>query len=60
LENEISKKKFPPFSEILRNFEYRAQISKMLKAKEFADTINLQDDHPTIVFRPWVEGTNNE
>ena len=64
LENEISKiKNYFPFNEILRNFEYRAQLIKMLKAKDVlvstnmqnlsnSDTVNLQDDKPTILFGP--------
>lgn len=58
MENEISKIKISlPFSEILINSEYRAQIEKMLKEEESIDTVNLQDDHPTIMFGPRVENT---
>ena len=42
-----------PFNEICRNSEYRKQLIKMLKsdvATEFSDSINLQDDSPTILF----------
>ena len=60
MENEISKIKiWLPFSEILRNFEYRAQIPKMVKEKESVDTVNLQDD-PTIMFGPRVENADDE
>lgn len=61
MENEISKIKISlPFSESLRNSEYRAQISKILKAEESADIVNLEDDHPTIMFGPRVESKDNE
>ena len=51
-----------PFNEICRNSEYRKQLIKMLKsdvAFEFLDTVNLQDDNPTILFGPRME-LNNE
>ena len=44
-----------PFSELLKNYEYREQIVRMLRAEEGVDSLNLQDDHPTIMFGPKVE-----
>jgi len=72
LENEISKIKISlPFNEILRNFEYRAQLIKMSKTNEVSmsaniqalsnsDTVNLQDDKPTILFGPRVENQDED
>ena len=72
LENEISKIKISlPFNEILRNYEYRGQLIKMLKTDEISvstniqslsnsDIINLQDDKPTILFGPRVENQDED
>ena len=44
-ENKISKiKQSLPFNEILKNFEYRAQLVKILKAEDASYFVNLQDD----------------
>ena len=72
LENEISKIKISsPFNEILRKYEYRAQLIKMLKKKEVlvlaniqnlsnSDIVNLHDDKPTILFGPRVENQDED
>ena len=52
-----------PFNEICRNYEYRKQLIKMLKsdvAAEFSDTVNLQDDNPTILFGPRMEPNDED
>jgi hypothetical protein len=50
-----------PFNELIRNNEYRNQIIKMLKMGQTSDTLNIQDDHPAILFGPRVEeGSENE
>ena len=60
-ENEIAKVKMSlHFSEILKNSEYRSQIGKMLKFEDSSDTINLQDDNPTIMFGPRVESSQED
>ena len=41
-----------PFNELIRNSEYINQIIKMLKMGQTYDTLNIQDDHPTILFGP--------
>jgi hypothetical protein len=46
---------YVPFNEMIKNGEYRNQIIKMLKMEEASDTLNLQDDHPAILFVPCVE-----
>jgi hypothetical protein len=44
-----------PFNDLIRNVEYRSHAIKMLKMEEAYDTLNVQDDHPAILFVPWVE-----
>jgi hypothetical protein len=43
------------FNELIKNGEYRNQVIKMLKMEESPDTLNIQDDHPVILFGPRVE-----
>ena len=60
-ENEIANVNISlPFSEILKNFEYRSQIGTMLNFEDSSDTINLQDDKPTIIFVPRVESSQED
>jgi hypothetical protein len=55
-ESEMDKIKiYVPFNELIKNGEYRNQIIKMLKMEEAPDTLNVQDDHPAILFGPRVE-----
>ena len=55
-ESEMAKIKiFVPFNGMIKNDEYRNQIIKMLKMEEDSDTLNVQDDHPAILFGPCVE-----
>jgi hypothetical protein len=55
-ESEMEKIKiYVPFIELIRNGEYRNQIIKILKMEESSNTLNVQDDHPAILFGPWVE-----
>jgi hypothetical protein len=52
-EHEMAKIKiFVPFNELIRKGEYREQIIKMLKMGGTPDTLNIQDDHPAILFGP--------
>ena len=44
-----------PFNELIKNRKYRNQIIKMLKMEQTYDTLNIQDDHPAILFGPRVE-----
>jgi hypothetical protein len=60
-ESEMAKiKNSIPFNELIRNVEYRSQIIKMLKMEQAYDTLNLQDDHPAILFGPRVEESGDE
>jgi hypothetical protein len=55
-ESEMAKIKIlVPFNELIKNSEYRKKIIKMLKTEQTSDTLNIQDDHPTILFGPRVE-----
>jgi hypothetical protein len=55
-ESEMAKIKiYVPFNELIKNNEYRNQIIKMLKMEQTSDTLNIQDDHPAILFGPRVE-----
>jgi hypothetical protein len=59
-EHEMAKIKiFVPFNELIRKGEYREQIIKMMKAGGTLDTLNLQDDHPAILFGPRIEETSD-
>jgi hypothetical protein len=55
-ESEMAKINiFVPFNELIKNGEYRNQIIKMLKMEQTSDTLNIQDDHPSILFGSHVE-----
>lgn len=57
--SEVAKIKISLFFyENCRNTEYRNQLIKMLKSEDkpiFSDSVNLQDDSPTILFGPRME-----
>jgi len=60
-ENEMEKIKiYLPFNEMIRNMEYKNQIVKMLKMEKTSYTLNVQDDHPDILFGPRVEESEND
>jgi hypothetical protein len=60
-ENEMEKIKiYLPFNEMIRNMEYKSQIVKMLKMEKTSYTLNVQDDHPDILFGPQVEESEND
>jgi hypothetical protein len=60
-EHEMAKIKiYIPFNELIRKGEYREQIIKMLKAGGTPNTLNIQDDHPAILFGPRVEETSDD
>jgi len=55
-ESEMDKIKIDvPFNELIKNSEYINRIIRMLKMGQTSDTLNVQDDHPTILFGPRVE-----
>ena len=51
---------FVPFNELIRNVEYKNQIIKMLKMEHTSDTLNVQDDHPAILFGSRVEESGDD
>jgi hypothetical protein len=59
-ESEMEKIKiFVPFNELIRNVEYKNKSIKMLRMEQTSDTLNVQYDHPAILFGPWVEESSN-
>jgi hypothetical protein len=59
-EHEMDKIKISvPFNELIRKGEYREKIIKMLKMGGTPDTLNVQDDHPAILFGLRVEETSD-
>ena len=62
--SEVAKIKISlPFDEIYRNTKYRNQLIKMLKSDDkviFSDSVNLQDDSPTILFGPRMEPNDDD
>jgi hypothetical protein len=44
-----------PFNEPIRIMEYKIQIVKILKMEQTSYTLNVQDDHPAILFGHRVE-----
>jgi hypothetical protein len=59
-EHEMAKIKiFVSFNELIRKGDYREKIIKMLKMGGTPDTLNVQDDHPAILFGLCVEETND-
>jgi hypothetical protein len=63
MENEINKIKIPvPLVELAKNPMYRKQIAKMINfsdTESHANTINLEDDRPTIMFGPHIENSKD-
>ena len=56
LQAEISKVKIiVPFNEIIMIPEYRGQLSHMIKSEETSDTLNIQANHPKIMFGLWAQ-----
>ena len=57
LENEISKLKLSsPLTEIMKNNNYRGQISKMLNLDLMSDMVNVEDDQHEMIFGPASNG----
>ena len=57
IENEVSKIKiYVPFTELLKNVEYKRQIDQVLKVDDAtSESFKLQYDHPNFFFGPHVE-----
>jgi hypothetical protein len=59
-EHEMAKIKiFVPFNKLIRKGKYQEKIIKMLEMGGTPDTLNIQDDHPVILFGPRVEEKND-
>ena len=65
MEAEIAKIKiFVPLTELLKNYEYHSKIATVLKppgeSSVISDSLNLQDDSPTILYGPHVDDSTDE
>ena len=57
LKNEISKLKVSiPLTEIMRNNNYRGQVSKILILDPMSDMVNVEDNQPEMIFGPASNG----
>ena len=57
LENEISKLKVSiPLTEMMKNSNYRGQVSKILNFDPMFDMVNVKDDQPELIFGPALDG----
>jgi hypothetical protein len=58
-ENEIQNIKIPvPFLELVKNEDFKRYLSKMLHLEPSShptDSVNLQDEKPTIILGPLIE-----
>jgi hypothetical protein len=58
-ENEIEKIKIPvPFLELIKNEDFKKYLSKMLQLESSpsaTDSINMQDEKPTMILGPLIE-----
>ena len=61
LESEIAKIKISvPVTKLATQDVYKGQILKALNLGENSDTVNLNDDQPTHLFGPKIEGKFQE
>jgi hypothetical protein len=58
-EHEIQKIRIPvPFLELIKNAEFKKYLSKMLQpepSSNATDSVNLQDEKPTVILGPLIE-----
>ena len=61
MKDELTKLKIPiPLTELMRKNMYRPQVAKALNIQGNTDSVNLNDDHPELLFGPEVEGKPRE
>ena len=61
LENEIAKLKVSiPLTELLKNNNYKHQVSKILNIDPLSDMVNVEYDHPELIFGPALEGQSED
>lgn len=57
LENEIAKLKVSiHLTELMKNNNYKGQVSKILTLDPSSDMVNVEDDSPKLIFGPALEG----
>lgn len=53
LENEIAKLKVSiPLTKLMKNNSYKHQVSKILNIDPLSHMVNVEDDHPKLIFDP--------
>ena len=61
LENEIAKLKVSiPLTELMKNNNYKGQVSKILNLDPLSDMVNVEDDQPELIFGPTLEGQSQD
>ena len=61
IKSEIAKLKIPiPLTALVKNDSYKAQITETLSIAEGEDVVNLNDDHPELLFGPEVDGKHKQ
>ena len=57
LENEISKLKVSiPLTELVKNYQYKSYVAKILELYPMLDMVNVEDDQPKLLFDPAIDG----
>lgn len=61
LENEIAKLKVSiPLIELIKNNNYKSQVSKTLNVDPLSDMVNVEDDQLELIFGPALEGQSED
>jgi len=57
LESEIAKLKVSiPLTELVKNNNYKHHVSRILHIDPFSNMVNVEDDHPELIFGLAIEG----
>jgi len=57
LESENAKLKVSiPLTELVKNRNYKHHVSRILQMDPLSDMVNVEDDHPKLIFGPAIEG----
>lgn len=61
LENGIAKLKVSiPLTKVMKNINYKHQVSKILNIDPLSNMANVEDDHPELIFGPALEGQSED
>jgi len=47
---------FIPLTELVKNIHYKHHVSRILQIDPFSNMVNVEDDHPELIFGPAIEG----